>query len=146
MSGKNKQHGGGKSCDTKYCKNKCNGSFCNTCMSRKARAADPVKYSYYTLRTNTIRRKGIAWFELTLEEFRQYCYETNYIAGKGRSRLSHTIDRLDNDMGYFIGNIRPMLKGANSSKGSKVLQYDWETKSARVDTRHPVERDSNMPF
>lgn len=133
-------------CKTPYCRNTCKGSYCNTCKSRTARAADPVKYSYYTLRTNTIRRKGREFFALTLDEFRQYCYETDYIAGKGRTRLSHTIDCIDPTMGYFIGNIQPRTLAANAKKGKKILHYDWENKYATVETKNFIPRDFDMPF
>lgn len=135
-----------KVCNTPYCRNKCQYKICNTCKSRKQRAADPVKYSYYTLRTNTIRRKGKHFFALTLEEFRRYCYETDYIAGKGRQRLSHTIDCIDPTMGYFIGNIQPMKKSANSKKGKKILHYDYETGYAKVETKHAIARNFDDPF
>ena len=133
-------------CSTKYCRNKCKYKRCNTCISRESRKADPVKYSYYTLRTNTIRRKGAHFFALTLEEFRQYCYETDYIAGKGRTRLSHTVDCIDPTMGYFIGNIQPRTLAANAKKGKKILHYDWETKFATVETKQFIPRNFDDPF
>lgn len=134
-------------CITPYCKRKPrNGKLCRTCESRKYRASDPVKYSYHTLRSNTIRRKGRHFFALTLDEFRLYCVETDYIAGKGRTRLSHTIDCLDPEMGYFIGNIRPLPNGMNSKKGKKILHYDWENKQATVSTRTHIARNLSDPF
>lgn len=134
-------------CATKHCRNTANhGRFCKSCDSRKYRERDPVKYSYNTLRTNTTRRKGKNFFALTLEEFRVYCYETDYIAGKGRSKLSHTIDCIDPTMGYFIGNIQPLRKDLNSKKGEKILHYDWETKFATVETKTHIPRNFDDPF
>lgn len=134
-------------CSTKYCRNETrSGRLCRTCESIKYRQADPVKYSYHTLRTNTIRRKGREFFAITLEEFRTYCVETEYIAGKGRSRLSHTIDCIDPTMGYFVGNIQPRTLADNSKKGKKILVYDWETKFTTVESRNTIPRDFDNPF
>lgn len=93
-----------------------------------------MKAAYQTLRYNATRR-GIA-FTITYEYFQRFCYKTNYIAGKGRSSMSYSIDRDKNHLGYIPGNIKIMYKGLNSAKGdkpiTKKLVYDWHTKYAKV--------------
>jgi hypothetical protein len=98
---------------------------CRTCESRKYRESNPMMYAYLTLRSNCIRRKGIGWFELTFDEFKQFAVETKYIMGKGKSKTSYTIDRTDSTMGYFIGNIAVRTNSFNSSKRQKSLVYEW---------------------
>ena len=55
-------------------------------------------------------------FTITLEEFTQFCKETNYIAGAGRSSASYHIDRIDETKGYSIDNIQTLTNAENSKK------------------------------
>lgn len=105
---------------------------CNTCASRKKREKNPMRYAYDTLKSNCVRRHGEAWFYLTFEEFAQYAYETKYLQGKGRSKMSWSIDKIDPEMGYFIGNIRPLQVGNNSRKHTKKLNYEWDPTEQRM--------------
>lgn len=129
-------------CKTSYCKHKTNGGYCGSCNTRRKRERNPVRYAYDTLKSNSKRRGK--YFELSFEEFKQFAIETNYIAGKGRSRTSYSIDRRDNTMGYFIGNIRIMTHGENSRKRNKILQYDWETKYATVTDNSNVDNGGGV--
>lgn len=124
-------------CATKYCKRKTNGSkLCSTCRARKWRERNPVKYCYSNLKSNS-KRRGIE-FELTYEEFVQFCYATNYIAGKGRTKTSYSIDRIDNTKGYTLDNIRILTVSENARKGDKNLVYDWFTGYASVVSNHII--------
>jgi len=105
-------------------------SICTTCDKRIWREKYPMKAAFQTLRHNSIRRGKI--FELTFEQFKKFCYETDYMAGKGRKKKSFTIDRIDNSKGYVVDNIQMLSKSENSKKHTKVLMYDWETKTAKV--------------
>ena len=105
---------------------------CNTCLSREKRERNPVRYAYDALKANCKRRKGLGWFELTFEEFKQFAIETKYIAGKGRSKQSFTIDRKDSTMGYFIGNIRVVSNSINSCKRTKSLHYEWDDNAGKM--------------
>lgn len=130
-------------CLTKYCKNKKIKGFCSTCRSRKSRENDPEKYAYNTTKANAKRRRKP--FTITFEYFKQFCYEYNYIQGKGKTATSLSIDCKINDLGYVEGNIRGLPLGENSRKGTKVLDYDWNTKTARViDCRQ--EQVADLPF
>jgi hypothetical protein len=131
----------GNKCATPGCRRKVrrarDGKFCTTCGKRNWRKANPMKASYETLKYNSTRRK--VYFDLTFEEFKELCYETNYMAGKGRSRLSHTLDRIieGKTPGYTYMNIRVLPKGINSQKEAarrknKTLIYDWQTGTATV--------------
>jgi CRISPR/Cas system-associated protein endoribonuclease Cas2 len=91
-----------------------------------------MKWSYWNLKSNAKRRNKV--FDLTFEQFQDFCIETNYIAGKGRTLLSYSIDRINNNLGYSIGNIRCITVSENSRKNTKILNYDWQTKHASVTT------------
>lgn len=89
-----------------------------------------MKAAFQTLRQNARRR--LKPFKLTFAEFERFCYETKYMAGKGRQRKSFTIDRRDNAKGYTIDNIQMLTKSANSTKRTKTLVYDYRTGYAKV--------------
>lgn len=114
-------------CTTPYCKNQAatDRTVCHTCKSKAHRRKHLMRYAYDTLKANASRR-GVL-FNLTFNEFEMFCRETKYHLGKGRTKVSFTVDRMENDKGYEIGNIRVLSKSENSSKGTKSLIYDWET-------------------
>lgn len=94
---------------------------------KDSRKRDPVRYAYQNLKDNT-KHRGIH-FDLTIEQFREFCIEYDYIAGKGRSATSYTIDRIDVTQGYTVDNIQRLTKSENSRK--RWLEYDWRTKQAK---------------
>ena len=118
-------------CKTKFCRNKGTG-YCNTCISRRARKRNPMRYAYDTLKQNCKRRHGPGWFYLTFEEFKQFAVETKYLIGKGKTRTSYTIDKKDPTMGYFIGNIRVMQNGDNARKSNRSLSYIYVEEVGRM--------------
>jgi hypothetical protein len=135
-------------CSTRYCRNTIEiGTKCTTCRSRLSRENNQLKYSYNNLKSNAKRRGKD--FDLTLEQFKQFCYKTDYLTGKGKTKTSYSIDRIDNNKGYSIDNIRVLTLSANSKKGTKILHYDWRTKEAIVtSTRIEVDipPDEFCPF
>lgn len=137
-----------KKCTTKYCKNKARKGrkICNTCKSRKHRQANPVRASYNALKANAKRRGKV--FTLTFEYFAQFCRETEYIAGKGRTASSYTIDRKINELGYTNDNIQVLTleENARKGKGRKHLVYDWEHEAAYVYERFPKEKRDDDIF
>ena len=125
---------GSVKCSEKGCRNKVSGKYriCPKCQSRKWREKHPVEAAYITLKANAKRRGKPC--TITLEDFKAFCYETDYIAGKGRSLNSLTIDCKINELGYVPGNIRPLPLIDNARKGKKVLEYDWQTGYATVNS------------
>lgn len=89
-----------------------------------------MRSCFKTLRDNA-KRRGKE-FALTFEQFSRFCYETNYLAGKGRKSQSYSIDRRDNSKGYTIDNIRVLTVAENTRKKDRTLIYDWETNTAKV--------------
>lgn len=126
-------------CKTQFCRRTAGrGYYCFTCISRRSRAANPMKWSYWNLKSNS-KRRGKE-FDLTFDEFKAFCLATNYIAGKGKTLLSYSIDRIDNTKGYTKDNIRVVTVQENSRKGTKILHYDYLTKHAHV-TAHRRDPD-----
>lgn len=105
-----------------------------------------MKASFQTLRQNTRRREKMQGrpkpFTITFEDFKEFCYETNYMAGKGRNKLSYSIDCIIEELGYVPGNLQKLTVSGNSLKEqarrkNKVLVYDWESKTATVISNTP---------
>lgn len=128
------------------CKN-CKNKICSTCYSRLHREKYPMKNAYWNLKANAKRRGKI--FELTFEQFESFCYETDYLQGRGKKKTSYSIDRIDNSKGYVIENIRVLSLSENAKKGTKHLDYDWQTGCARViETTRKIEtnEEDDLPF
>lgn len=81
---------------------------------RNWRKNNPEKYCFQTLRNNSKRRGKD--FDLTFEQFLQFAAKTNYILGKGRTRESFHIDRIDESKGYTIDNIQVLTNAENVKK------------------------------
>lgn len=107
-----------------------------------------MRAAYCNLRTNA-KRRGKE-FDLTFEQFSQFCIESDYIRGKGKKSTSYSIDRINNDGGYTIDNIAVMELGHNSRKGTMRLDayYDEFTKSvvATVRKTAPDADGEEYPF
>lgn len=130
-----------KKCITKNCKNKTVNSKCNSCRSREYRAKYPMRYAYNNSKSNAKRRKKI--FNLTFQEYEQFCTPANYIAGKGRTKDSFSIDCIDPTKGYVVGNLQ-ILSISNNSKKSNRLIYDWQMKTATVIKSAEIDNSKNV--
>lgn len=128
------------SCGTEGCKHETEGrKFCGTCRSRKSRLADPVRYAFNNSK-HRAKERNIPW-ELTLEQFRQFCIKTDYITAKGKTIGSFNIDRIKEgpDQPYSVDNIQSLEKVANIKK-----YYDHIKKKA-IKKETPVSVE-NLPF
>jgi hypothetical protein len=107
-----------RKCATKYCRNyaRADLKICNKCHMRQYKKRHPINYYYNVLRNNA-KRRGKE-FELTLDDFKKFCKETNYIELKGKEKNSATIDRINHKKGYTIDNIRILSLSDNSKKGN----------------------------
>lgn len=128
-----------RGCATPYCKRKARNKYCTTCDKKRWRAKYPMKAAFQTLRQNN-RRRGIEQgkpkpFTITFQDFEEFCYNTNYMAGKGRSKTSYSIDCIKEELGYVKGNLQKLTVSANSKKEQvrrKTLIYDYRTRTATV--------------
>lgn len=116
-------------CATKFCCNKKakKSNYCNTCNHKKWKTKNDqnkMRYAYNNLKQNSKRRGK--HFDLSFEQFQEFCYKTDYIRGVGKKSESYTIDRIDNNLGYTVDNIVCIPKGENSRKGTKTLHFDYQ--------------------
>ena len=135
-----------KKCLTKFCKNTAakHKNHCHTCIARKKRDKNPMRYSYDTLKSNAKRRRKI--FTITFDDFKEFCYKTEYMAGKGRTKDCYSVDCIINELGYAKGNLQRLSVSENSKKGVKKLVYDWENKNGFVVTEYRSEKSSDDHF
>lgn len=130
-------------CSTEGCKNETKGrKLCSTCRSRKTRAADPERYAYNNVKNRA--RKADIPFTISIEYFRQFCYEYDYIDNKGRTSKSMTVDRIEEGRlpGYVEGNIQGLEKGLNVKK---YFTYNRELKAGSI-TKVIEKIDEENPF
>ena len=98
---------------------------------RRWRAANPVKAAYHNLKSNA-KRRGKA-FNLTLQDFKDFCQATDYIKSRGRKATCYHVDRIDETKGYSRENIQPLTNSANVKKyvqfcyGPAMSEEDQQT-------------------
>lgn len=73
-----------------------------------------MRYAYYTLKGNAKRRNK--FFDLTFDQFKQFCEENDYLQGKGKTAESKSIDRINNEIGYTITNLQILSLRDNTRK------------------------------
>lgn len=78
----------------------------------------PESYYYDKLKSNA-RRRG-CFFDLTLDQFKNFCEETGYLKKKGRRSQSYHIDRIDIKKGYTEGNLQILTNLENVMKQHNV--------------------------
>lgn len=88
--------------------------YCARCRTHRWRERFPLHYSFNNLRKRA-RQRGKD-FSLTREFYVLWAEKTDYARLKGRTSLSLTIDRQDNNQGYHAWNIRTMTLRENSRK------------------------------
>ena len=110
-----------RNCKTPDCNNTAvhQRTECHKCRHRHWFERNPIKYLFRNLKHNAKKRDK--FFDLKLEEFSNLVLKTGYLELKGRSQNSLTIDRIKNDNGYSIDNIRVISKSKNCAKGIKEI-------------------------
>ncbi len=128
-------------CQNVECGRKCKGVLCSTCRCRKSRAADPIRYAFNN-KKNRAQQKEIFW-DLTIEEFRAFCFRTEYHLKKGRGIGSFDIDRKieGKTPGYTLSNIQLKDKVKNIKK---YWRY-WNKKVERESEEEIISKE-DMPF
>lgn len=90
--------------------------FCSKHRKRYEKENNFLAYTFNSLKSNAKRRGKD--FSLTIEEFKLFCAETNYLALKGRMASSASIDRIRPGEGYHKDNIQILSLSNNSKKGT----------------------------
>ena len=123
--------------------NKCKECTKKYIRGRDTRALDAKRYRtnpdrYLKHKYYMIKRRCTCYIEghnrylgrecLSFEEWSKYCEETNDVfldlyhkwqEGGFKRKLSPSIDRIDNDKGYIVGNLQWITQSQNSSKRTK---------------------------
>jgi heterodisulfide reductase subunit C len=124
--------------------------MCYKCISRKYRENNPIQSSFQNLKTNA-KRRGKE-FTLTFNEFKKFAIETNYIFGKGRSKTSFHIDRIDEILGYCITNIQILTNSENTKKYNSYLKFTLDETGkpyqfwVECNTKIITELNNDCPF
>jgi hypothetical protein len=88
--------------------------ICTGCKTRQHRSRHPLRYWYDTLKMNA-KRRGKP-FDLTLEQFTEFCMKTGYGDLKGKTATSLSVDRIQSHLGYTYDNIQAITLSENSTK------------------------------
>lgn len=133
-------------CAAEGCSNipKGNRKLCNTHRSQLSRLKDPVRYAYNNLRTSANRR-GI-FFDLTYDQFSEFCYETEYLDKRGRSKGGFNVDRITEGKtpGYTKDNIQCLEKTKNIKKYFAYNEITRKTEFIYAETKKEPKED--LPF
>lgn len=111
-------------CCAYHCTNepiKKKGGLCHKHFARKRREEDPVGTRYNQFKINAKKRNKE--FGITLKQFREFCEQTGYIIEKGKRGQKATIDRIINEIGYYIWNIQLLTNRQNASKGASDCPF-----------------------
>lgn len=108
-------------CATKFCRGittKAGKSpYCAKCRSRRWKAAHPVTYAYNKLKYRAIQRGKS--FSLTLNEFEIFAKTSGWLDDKGKTAGSLSINRINPDLGYEVGNIEAITLSENSALANR---------------------------
>jgi hypothetical protein len=114
----------GSFCCAYNCSNKPSdkkGGLCHKHFARKRREEDPVGARFTQFRINAKNRNK--HFDITLQQFRDFCKKTGYCIEKGKRGQNATIDRKINSIGYTIENIQLLTNKQNASKGTSDCPF-----------------------
>lgn len=114
---------------------------------RKWRKENPIKAAYANLKANA-KRRGKE-FTITIEQFRQFCQQTDYIKRKGRRATCYHVDRIDETKGYTIDNIQALSNRDNVRKYVRFnSHYDHQSRQMLFFTDVVREEDDGdeVPF
>lgn len=96
---------------------------CETCASRLYRLRNDDRYAYHNLRSSA-RKRGIG-FELSFEDFMEFCAVTGYLEARGKDPTSLTIDRIKTSLPYGVGNLRILTYNDN-------ISHEYESERDRL--------------
>ena len=120
------------------------GRTCRACINRKHRANSPERYAYQALKDNA-KRRGKP-FEITFQEFKDFCKKVGYMRKKGITRDSYHIDREDETKGYVAGNLQILT---NVDNVRKYLRYAYDPHERKMEYTTETLKDTpqtDTPF
>lgn len=119
---------------------------CYSCEYKARKLRNPYRLSYTRLRGHAKARGKV--FDLTFEQFKAFCIESNYLNCKGIEKHSYHIDRIDETKGYTIDNIQLLTNTQNIRKYITFVCLDENLgkvfKTNKAATLNDI--DDNTPF
>lgn len=119
-------------------------SLCHTCRSAEYSRKFPIECAFKNLKSNAKRRKKK--FLLTIDEFREFCVKTDYIVGKGISKESYHIDRIDEEGAYELSNIQILTNSENKKKNLIWIRGQRGESTFKVEIQKEIIIDKDLPF
>jgi hypothetical protein len=89
-------------------------AYCGSCRAKREKAHDLEAWAYRKLKSNA-KRRGI-FFDLTVEQFKAFCYKTQILLGRGIYADSYHVDRIRDELGYTAGNLQKLTNRENAQK------------------------------
>lgn len=134
-----------KLCRTKYCRKTAkDGGLCHPCRYKKKKEVNLIRVVYQTIKDNATRRNKR--FVITIEEFKEFCEENNYLELRGKSADSASIDCIIDEIGYAKGNIKILSLSNNTLKRNKKIVYDHIKKEYVFVRQAPQPIEEDLPF
>ena len=81
------------------------------------KSTDPIGQAFRRLKSHA-KQRGKE-FEITKEEFSQFCVKSEYLQRKGIQKECYHIDRIDEMKGYSLDNIQVLTNSENIKKYCK---------------------------
>lgn len=104
-------------CSTPHCRHRAGkkkGGKCYQCAKRAERQKHPLKAQWRRLKSKA-KQRGII-FCLPFWYFEIFAMRCSYIAETGNGAGCITVDRVNNLLGYVVGNIQPLTREQNIEK------------------------------
>jgi hypothetical protein len=102
-----------------------------------------MEYAFAKLRSRA-KERGRE-FTLTFAEYQAFATTTDYWAKRGKTKLSLSIDRIDDARGYHADNIRAVTLSFNSRRRFAPLP-DWLKAEEETALRASEERRAGAPI
>jgi hypothetical protein len=95
---------------------------CNSCNYKQKKKSNPIRIAYTSLKGHAKERGKD--FDLTIEQFEEFCIKSNYLNCRGIEKFSYHIDRKDETKGYEVGNLQLLTNIQNVRKYIKFVEIN----------------------
>ena len=95
---------------------------CNSCNYKQKKKSNPIRIAYTSLKGHAKER--CKEFNLTIEQFKVFCIESNYLNCRGIAKFSYHIDRIEETKGYEVGNLQLLTNIQNVRKYIKFVEIN----------------------
>lgn len=139
-----------RKCLTKFCRGiawrHCKNVLCPKCVNRRWRDRNPLRYFFNRLRYRAAERGHV--FALPFEYYCEMVLASGYLEKKGKTAASLSIDRINEKVGYVVGNVQFKTLSENSRKAwvPYYAQLKAEAEAAIEAAEKAAEEDDKEPF